>query len=88
MAATDSSDGSNNSNTNNNNVHKMTQMDAVAEGKLILPPDTSARVAKPKKTYPPGPPGKVLIFRWTRTDERTGQIIRAHGRPFPMWVDP
>lgn len=67
----------------------MSQMDAVVEGKLILPPDTSARrVTKPKKEYPPGPPGKVLIFRWTRTDERTGQIIRAHGRPFPMWVDP
>jgi len=88
MSAHDN-DSSNNCNTSNNNANAMTQVDAVVEGKLILPPNTSARrVTKPKKEYPPGSPGKVLIFRWTRTDERTGQIIRAHGRPFPMGVDP
>jgi len=31
---------------------------------------------RPKKQYPPGPPGKVLIFR------------TIHGRVVPMWVDP
>ncbi|WP_272881586.1 hypothetical protein [Fundidesulfovibrio soli] len=31
--------------------------------------------------------GKRLIFRWTRIDKRTGKVIRAHRRPFPMWVD-
>lgn len=65
------------------------QTDMVVEGKLVLPPTTSPHeVRKPKKTYPPGPPGKVLIFRWQKTDPKTGRTIRAHGRPFPMWVDP
>lgn len=32
-------------------------------------------------------PGKRLIFRWTRKDPKTGQIVRARKRPFPMWVD-
>lgn len=33
------------------------------------------------------PPGKKLIFRWSRTDPRTGQTIYARGRPFPILVD-
>ena len=74
----------------NSSPTEPTQVDMVVEGKLVLPSTTSAhQVRKPKKTYPPGPPGKVLIFRMTRTDPKTGHIQRAPpGRPFPMWVDP
>lgn len=31
--------------------------------------------------------GKILIFRWTRMCPKTGKIIRAKHRPFPIWVD-
>ena len=27
-----------------------------------------------------------LIFRWTKT-LKDGTVIRAKGRPFPMWVE-
>ncbi|MGE4443229.1 MAG: hypothetical protein AB7D27_17345 [Desulfomicrobium sp.] len=33
------------------------------------------------------PLGKTLVFRWTRKCPKTGKIIRAKHRPFPMWVD-
>ncbi|WP_158616662.1 hypothetical protein [Corallococcus sp. CA054B] len=33
------------------------------------------------------PPGKKLIFRWSRTDPSTGQVIYARRRPFPILVD-
>lgn len=33
------------------------------------------------------PPGKKLIFSWTRIDSKTGKVIRAKRRPFPMIVD-
>jgi hypothetical protein len=39
------------------------------------------------KRYRAVPPGKKLIFRWSRTDPRTGQTIYARGRPFPILVD-
>ncbi len=65
------------------------QPEIPAEGRIEAPRSSSARQAqtKPKKVYPPGPPGKRLIFRWSRIDPRTGQVIYAHGRPFPIWVD-
>jgi hypothetical protein len=31
-------------------------------------------------------PGYHLIFRWTYRHPRTGKIIRATIRPFPIWV--
>ncbi len=37
--------------------------------------------------YPPPPPGKKLIFRWSRMDPSTGAVIYARNRPFPMYVD-
>jgi hypothetical protein len=40
-----------------------------------------------KRRYRNVPPGKKLIFRWSRTDPRTGQTIYARGRPFPILVD-
>lgn len=39
------------------------------------------------KRYRAIPTGKKLIFRWSRTDPRTGQTIYARGRPFPILVD-
>ena len=58
-------------------------------GKLEAPRERSEhRAQQTPKKYPPGPPGKVLIFRWSKVDERTGKTIRAYRRPFPMWVDP
>ncbi|MBZ4419053.1 hypothetical protein [Myxococcus sp. RHSTA-1-4] len=58
-------------------------------GKLEAPRELSEhRAQQTPKKYPPGPPGKVLIFRWSKVDERTGKVIRARRRPFPMWVDP
>ena len=72
--------------TDRSSSTQMTQMDAVVEGKLVLPPDTSARRVT-KKQYPPPPPGKKIIFRWSRVDPRTGQVVYAHNRPFPIEVD-
>lgn len=31
-------------------------------------------------------PGKRLIFRWSIKTKRV-QVIRAKGRPFPIWID-
>jgi len=42
--------------------------------------------SKPKQ-YRPVPPGKKLIFRWSRTDPATGRIIYARNRPFPILVN-
>jgi hypothetical protein len=39
------------------------------------------------KRYRVVPPGKKLIFRWSRTDPTTGQVIYARRRPFPILVD-
>lgn len=30
---------------------------------------------------------KRLIFRWWYRHPKTGRIIRAKHRPFPMWID-
>jgi len=40
-----------------------------------------------QKRYRVVPPGKKLIFRWSRTDPVTGQVIYARRRPFPILVD-
>jgi hypothetical protein len=39
------------------------------------------------KRYRVVPPGKKLIFRWSRFDPRVGQVVYARGRPFPILVD-
>jgi hypothetical protein len=46
-------------------------------GRIAAPRTTTPRDrrARPKKQYPPGPAGKVLIFR------------TLHGKVVPMWVD-
>jgi hypothetical protein len=33
------------------------------------------------------PPGKQLIFRWSKVDPKTGKVIRARRRPFPILID-
>lgn len=40
-----------------------------------------------QKRYRVVPPGKKLIFRCSRTDPVTGQVIYARRRPFPILVD-
>jgi hypothetical protein len=61
-----------------NRSNRSVPQESPSEGRLEAPRDTSPRQAptKAKKVYPPGPPGKVLIFR------------TLHGRVVPMWVDP
>ncbi len=82
----DPDDGSNNHNHSNDST-QMVQMDAVVEGKLVLPPSTSAhRVRQPKKTYPPPPPGKKFIFRkWTTINGK--RVYAPPGKCFPILVD-
>jgi hypothetical protein len=55
-----------------------TSPDVQAEGSIEAPRSASSRQGqvKPKKQYPSGPPGKVLIFR------------TINGKVIPMWVNP
>lgn len=48
---------------------------------------STSRTQSQSKRHRAVPPGKKLIFRWSRTDPRTGQTIYAQGRPFPILVD-
>lgn len=61
-----------------NRSDRSVPQESPSEGHIEAPRNTSPRQAsaKAKKDYPPGPPGKVLIFR------------TLHGRVVPMWVDP
>jgi hypothetical protein len=42
---------------------------------------------KKSNQYPPPPPGKKVIFRWSFIHPQTGAKIVARRRPFPMLVD-